>query len=633
LKLENLSKSGSYVVRPMPPPRADPAMEDRGDGEDSDATADDMEEHHPNGPATAATQPAAARSQTTQRHPEAGPGAAPPLPALSLTAVQVLRSRGLDPNRYRLEPIWVDQTGALTELDEDGSFAIVQCGKADSTLVLSRRDIVVPIKAQSLVDASLLASVGGRFEPDRFGPCTHAVAKKYNPSATMLAAWCRGVELVAPDYVSALAERTAPTDPMPEIDDYRPAPGREEDYWFLPPPSWDGWAFVVPPASRRKASAADETVEWMRSVKATILEVESASDLERIVAGRTDPKESAGSVSNFFAMAHKNWITKAQLEKFHVVVCDLKTLASRLTSFQSPDGSPIVRASTQSGSVAPPQTGRVSEPGRPTGVQERTDPPRSSGPPGTVREAPPRRGNEDRQGGIGTLAPTTDTVNAVFTAKRTAAPEATALQEERGPKRRKHTLERDRSLDLAGHRGAESDEEKNPSSLRAAVERGEEGIDADELEGVSLPSCILAKPDTDRWLSAAGHKPPPGRGGSSSSGGGGASLYSKSTAAVTGRVREGFLLQVPLEQNRASARGLNETNASSRGVDYRGFRKNAVLQAENYAAISLVSVTPKETEAAIHMEAQRHQIEERQRMAEDLFRDPEFPGGRARLRR
>jgi hypothetical protein len=572
--------------------------------------------------------------------------------------MQVLQSQGLDPALYQFETIAVDQTRTLTDLENDRSFVIVQCGKLDSTLVISRNDLVVPPKTKSLVEPSFLVSVGARLESDRFGPFTHYVAKKYSATATMLAAWCRGAEFVTPDYFDSLGERTGPADPMPELDDYRPGLSSEKDrYWLKrPPPSWRGWTFVAVPSSKR-TSATEETVEWMRSTGAAVDEtVEFASALEHVVTNAGERK------AKLFTTSHKNWLTKAQLENAGVVVCDAKTLASRLTQFQSPDGSWLEEVTNAYGddgsgaqvdfwlSTAPTANARASE--------SEPDAPRHDEPP-RIRAAAWRRSAAEEK--RGRLQPNVEreeqrsvskaaSPKVASTAKETpelaAASAASSFAEsEPNSKRPKRETRNERAHPAAqgaGRKRADSIEAEYPSPTTKAAENeagGDDGGDGDAvrndrdaayMERMMRPRKF-AKTTVDGWLEAASAAAAAGAGKKPRKGGGDARHpYSKSTVAVTSRVRKGFLLQVPLGQDRTAA---NRSSDARGGVDYRGFRKNVVYQAEDVAQIHLVSVAPKETEAAIHMEAQRRQLEERQRMADDLFRDPEFPGGRVRSRR
>jgi FHA domain len=620
LTLENLSKTGCFVVAPRPRAtgKEDQAQHDDG-GNDSDATDD--------GPGHGASTQAVGASQTQR---PGGDLAGAIVPPLSGAAEAALRGRGLDPETYHLEPVGTDQSRKMSDLEQNNSFVIVQCGKLESTLVLSRNDMVVPSKAQSLVDAELCESVGARFEPNRFGPFTHFVAKKYSATTSMLTAWCRGVEFVTPDYLHTLAERVSPNDAMPVLDDYRPAPSSssaKDGFWFKAPPSWRGWTFVTP----SKASA-EENVEWMRSTQAEILVADKAADLEEIStrAASSDPP-----ALRYFALKQSQWISKAQLEKADVVVCDsVKTLASRLVEYHAPDGKVLEVVEVprppvpSTGGKEPPMPSTGGTETTVAGVYEPMEPERPPQPEPDVEMELTEPGASGA-GGEGHRDPTRDegiandkggTGETRIKSSRASKREVQSLTPPVEPKRRKRAAaSTTEEIDADAFERVEDRDSNEPNDSPAIDPNEEEKY----LELLSRPRK-LAKPSADGWLASIDARRRGAEEGSDY-------MRIKSTAVTA--VVKGFVLQEPLGQNRSNESSASRSRREGGGVDFRGFRKNHVVKATIPAPISLISVQPKETQVAVQMEEQRQQLEERQRMADELFRDPEFPGGRAKLRR
>jgi hypothetical protein len=66
------------------------------------------------------------------------------------------------------------------------------------------------------------------------------------------------------------------------------------------------------------------------------------------------------------------------------------------------------------------------------------------------------------------------------------------------------------------------------------------------------------------------------------------------------------------------------------GPDFRSFRKNAIVTPLRRASAVLRSVLPKETEEQRDFDTEREALEEQQRRADELFRDPVRAGGRKR---
>lgn len=132
--------------------------------------------------------------------------------------------------RARLEPVALNETIALEMQDKP---IIIQCGKFGTTVIITRirLDLVCSGDSKAVIAELPLYRIGGTTMEDVANHTTnYMITPTYAASSKQLSAWCFGIPFVTDDYIKAWLDRKAPNDPIPQINDYLPASDGQE-FW------------------------------------------------------------------------------------------------------------------------------------------------------------------------------------------------------------------------------------------------------------------------------------------------------------------------------------------------------------------------------------------------------------------
>lgn len=619
--LENVSKTGCYIV--VRRKTTQPPTNNHSDDIDSDAT--DVEDNHPMGPATQA--PATQAASATQRfetqgtsQPQGVPGA--PTLTMSEATMQILSTfLHQNPNDYELVEVPAHRSFALEALRDPKGTVVIQCGKLGSTLRVTRRTMVLLNKTKApkvQFSTDLLIGVGAQLADDRRfdPPCTHLVTHLCSSTPSQLSAWCRRVPLVAPSYLHAWADRRHPNDPVPSEADHRPK--ATEEYWARDPPDWTGWTFL---AEEPTKAADEELLAWMRATGARAQLVRDSSHLSQLK-----------SPHRCFAVPNRHWLSPSALEALGVVSCDAKGLAKRLTQHQCPDGSPspTVLATTTTDPNPPEQRLQSSQPTLHSSVQA-TCPPVAVLPPRTEPPAVPEPHLEKRVRQRSEPDTPVDSPPTPPPPPRRQTPDEVDManddENDHGETRRgsKRSRAVGRVPPAAAH---ETIAKSRPDATVPDEAATNDSHDDDKATAENSPRPrTKAKPAADGWFGVAGKNQRLSTSQPSLDDEG------KTLRPAVTELVKGYLLAHPLGRQNGRSADPSSHRSAARAGDFRAFRKNSVPAAVvPRAPEAYVSVQPKEARSLLKVEAQLHDLEERQRAAEQLFRDPVFPGGRARAR-
>jgi hypothetical protein len=145
-----------------------------------------------------------------------------------------------------LEKLEPQSPVVMTEFNER---VLIQCGQNGSTLVIRR----IPLRlAWSRLDNSTkqlwtkrLPALGATTLPTAHESMTHLVTNEIIANAKHLAAWYLQKPMVTTEYLQALWDRRSPTDPMPKETDVEPT-GDKAEFWKATPNSklWSGCMFL-----------------------------------------------------------------------------------------------------------------------------------------------------------------------------------------------------------------------------------------------------------------------------------------------------------------------------------------------------------------------------------------------------
>lgn len=210
LLLQNYGKLGTFLVRPdEPKPAPHETKKKKDDGDDSDATTDD----EMGSPQYLFSQ----QQQSSKSQLDV---------AISPVAKHYL------PAGARLETIpW----NGNVPLHFDDKPVIIQCGKFGTTIVITRLPLNLVCSGEAKVVVARLPLYRiGAVQMDRIvtnhnnGTTTtttadYIVTPSYSVSPKQLAGWCHALPFVTADYIQAWLERTKPLDPIPAPHTYRPA--------------------------------------------------------------------------------------------------------------------------------------------------------------------------------------------------------------------------------------------------------------------------------------------------------------------------------------------------------------------------------------------------------------------------
>jgi hypothetical protein len=104
---------------------------------------------------------------------------------------------------------------------------MIQCGRFESTLAITWLDYQFALSRLSKAQLTSLTPnlpllVGAQLVPDHLptSTTTHLVTPQLLGGAKQLIAWCYQIPMVVPDYCQVLMDRTKPNDPFPLVQDY-----------------------------------------------------------------------------------------------------------------------------------------------------------------------------------------------------------------------------------------------------------------------------------------------------------------------------------------------------------------------------------------------------------------------------
>ena len=241
--LESVGKLGTFIVEEVPATAsARRSTTTTGDDSDTDEEADMM----------IISQPAAAAASQQ----------ASQLPMSSWIRTLVLGSEDAASDNARLiRSRLVAQSSILTELNANHhGRVVILCGKQESIVVLTRVPINVQRTKSSFDKATVppwwseLYAAGVVDLSDSLAPSqmlspqtTHVIASKRSSTHRQLCAWLHQIPIVQAEYLQALLQRKAPSDPLPDENNYlTPYPNSKDSFWMHPPKPnvWTGLTYV-----------------------------------------------------------------------------------------------------------------------------------------------------------------------------------------------------------------------------------------------------------------------------------------------------------------------------------------------------------------------------------------------------
>ena len=627
--VENTGKLGSFVVMEEAPPSSDDLNNKKDDDDSATGDETDDEDKHP---ASQYLTPAAAGI------------------ALSGATRHLLGKK--DQNTVTLRPI--QNQLVLPALAKRHGRVILQCGKLGSTIVLTRHAIQVVRSSTAAATAAWKAAahqIGlASASTTNLTPDTNLLlTTTRNTSTKQLVAWCRQVPAVQPTYYQALLQRASPVEPLwGQLDEYAPKDDGNTFWKTVPNPHlWSSFCLITPTDDdkKKKKTAGDAELELlMESAGATAIPVsaEESEDSEAFVAtllperiavaAAKSNQTQTKTVHHCLALASRSKLSKQLL----AALPQLPTVSATV----------LARAVTQQRLLQDDQGNLL---GLPVNINDNIRDSSSS-----IASLPAQDASGEDDAGDGATAKP----EAAAAGKRKRAPDESVSRKSQKDATSSHP------------HFAEAVEADHAPPKDVVVDKDDEDDDADELKSdakdpVKQTTASRKRKAADDAVVPVGKRrtaaqqTPASRQKKAADEavipvGKRKTLQKKGTtgwfrAAPSGAQRRAY--QKTRDEIK-EATGLDQlgevavtescpslvlaptaTNKDRRqkrqGPDYRAFRKNT-LAAPRSRIVVLRSVLPKETEQQMEYEHQRRALDEQQRRADELFRDPR---GASRSRR
>ena len=217
--VENTGKGGSWIAVDKQPIAVNI------DGDDSETDAGSDEETDDEGisqkPPTQASSTAAASQQSET----------PPL------STAVREFWGNKPAELKKMDDGMTEILPLS-LDKNNRTILIQCGRFESTIKLTLMRIFVAFSGMSKKElkafrSQVLPSIGGLGVEGEIPDykTTYLVTKDRMAGAKQLIAWCYDIPMVPKTFLQAIADRTNPTDPLPNPNDFELENTESNDFW------------------------------------------------------------------------------------------------------------------------------------------------------------------------------------------------------------------------------------------------------------------------------------------------------------------------------------------------------------------------------------------------------------------
>jgi hypothetical protein len=452
-------------------------------------------------------------------------------------------------------------------LSEFKERVLIQCGQNGSTLVIRR----IPLRlAWSRLDNSTkqlwtkrLPALGATSLTAAHESMTHLVTNEIIPNAKHLAAWYLQKPMVTTEYLQALWDRRSPTDPMPKETDVEPT-GDKAEFWKATPNSklWSGCMFLC--------LLQDDMECLCRATGADVVPLYDLSEkdaLQRIKELKNP--SNAFYVSTAFAKVARY---VRHLQKEHIPCVTQRIIASCVAKqlpLKDNEGNAI--GSSTDGN---PPDGQGDEQTSQVLVAPHQEELAPLPPIETIPEESMEEPSVDQ----------TDDVEPPASSRKRASSLEEPSQEEPPSQRRKvaHESVEPASSRKRSHEEEDSDGEEPPTQRRKLA--------------VSSDGWFVAAPSNRK-------------------------AYRRSTD------EDEQPLAAPADTERAilvvgpSSKCKEGATARRGGKDFKRFRKNVVPKG-GLSRIALRSVLPKESEVQQELEKRQRELEEEQRAADVLFREP-----------
>jgi hypothetical protein len=278
--LEGAGKMGTYILEPVLA-EGDPSQKQHKHDDDTDSGTDDEDD-------LVISQAVGAPSQASQ-------GLLPPSLWIRTLVLGEEGAASSGQRSIRRQVLGADENVILKQLSEYDGRVVIQCGRQESVLVLTRVPIYVQRTKSALGRTSSLppwwvqlvaagiVDVTDQPIPDQttvllYPRTTHLVASTRAPTHKQLCAWLRDIPIVTADYCQALLARKSPREALPTPT----VPAAKESFWETSPTPtlWRGLTYL-------STHKGDEWPEIVQALGGNVIRVniEGGDDWEEVLVG------------------------------------------------------------------------------------------------------------------------------------------------------------------------------------------------------------------------------------------------------------------------------------------------------------------------------------------------------------
>ena len=499
---------------------------------------------------------------------------------------------------------------------------IVQCGKLGSTLVLSHVPIRYKTGRSGLPKSKGLShtlTLLGAVPATTWEETTYFVVQARMTNPAHLAAWSRHIPTATPHYWQALSDRPTYASPLPQLVDYPPKSDHHSFWNHTPNPNlWKDWTLLC------FQKADEDLMAMVQAAGGTAVALYDHDD---------DPLETAVNILRqqspqtvFAGRLSTKRLTKAYqavldrlVQDYQLPIYSAKELVTRLSQQVLPNGSEV--STTEAGNpvdsdkttcLKTTEMGTLKDSNSTPKAVEQTETvdKSASEKPKTPSKSLPQKKHDQE------ITPVVEEMDSELSKDDVAAKANAHAAPQEGPDKQS---QQEHSAWQTTQRAGKVNSQTTEAAVTEEKEPSTETFHSshnDNQAGGSRKTLI----QQNGWFVVAP------RGAKRKS-------YIRSLEEIqeaTGRESTELITGAPSEQradlvvtSQAVSRDEQQIQPLSlSGPNFKKFRKNPVPPRLQQPLQRFVAVLPKESEIRRELESQRHEVEQQQRRADELFQDP-----------